>query len=269
MATQSVFWKILLLAVVVGAMPLSPAQAQPKPVEKPKPIVTVTKLDNTTVRGWLIEYDADRLTVEVGPKPGSGEIVPVEWSAVSKVSNGLTQAKALDEWKAANKDNLCETCHGNRGNRCPTCHGTGHDHASSKDCAKCHGEGQIKCAAPRCKEGKIPCTGKCIKLSEGTWAKGAEGKTWRSIRWGNVELKVSSLHVGEIFELENNVPVSRGPCPVCGGKAQLDCAKCQASGFATCATCLAAKDAPDCADCEAGRVACATCKGTGLKPPAQ
>jgi hypothetical protein len=233
--------------------------------EKPKPIVTVTKADQSTVRGRLIAYDADVVTLEVGPKAGEGEIVEVRWDEIAKVSNGLTHAKALDEWKQANADKLCQACHGNRVTRCPDCRGTGHDHAASADCAKCKGEGEVQCAQPRCVGGRVPCTNKCIKLTEGTWVKKEDGKRWRTIKMGKGSLQLSEAHAGELWVEENGQPVNKGKCPTCAGATTIACARCEATGKMPCPTCVAKKDASDCPTCDGGKVSCSTCEGTGLK----
>ncbi len=202
----------------------------------------------------------------VGPKPGEGEIVDVPWAEVAKVSNGLTYAKALDEWKAANAGNLCETCQGYRTVKCADCHGTSHDHASSRGCTKCKGEGEIKCAQPRCKEGKVPCPGKCLKLTEGTWVKRDDGKRWRTIKLKGRTVNISEGHIGEVWEVGNDEVVNRGKCPTCAGTAEVICPKCEGTSASPCPTCLAAKDAPDCPTYTAGRSECAICVGSGLKP---
>jgi hypothetical protein len=255
-------------ALALGFL-ISVALCAEKPPEKPKPIVTITQTDGADVRGRLMTYDNKTVTLETIVKSGEGESIVVEWARIKSVSSGLTLAKAQQEWKAKHRAGLCETCHGNQRLRCDVCHGTGHDHASSKDCPTCHGAGELKCSAPKCTNGKIPCPGKCVKLTEGTWVKRDDGKRWRTIAMpGHVTLDVPENRIGEIWEqLADGTPVGRGKCPICSGATELDCLKCDGLGMAICPTCVAKENAPDCPACDGGWKACADCKGTGIKPP--
>jgi hypothetical protein len=237
--------------------------------EKRLPIVSVTQSDGSVIRGRLSASDPDGLTIQPLPKTGqpAPEQVIIPWKQIKHVSNGLTQAKALAQWKEQHVGELCETCHGDRTVVCTTCKGTGRDPAARKDCPTCHGEMEVVCKAPHCKEGKIPCPGHCIKRSEGKWVQ-KDGKTVRYFHSGKITYWVSEAHVGEVIELNRKTGQleRKGKCPICGGTTVIDCPVCHGMGKVPCPTCQAATEAPACpAHCDQGRIPCPTCDGTGLK----
>jgi hypothetical protein len=236
---------------------------------KPLPIVTVRQSDGTAVRGRLSASDPDGVTVEPFGKRGhpAPDPVTIPWKQIKWMSNGLTQAKALAQWKHEHVGQLCDTCHGDRTVACPTCKGTGRDPAARKNCRTCHGTMEVVCKAPRCKDGKIPCPGQCIKRYEGNWVK-KDGKTVRYFQKGNLTYWISDAHIGQVFEVNPKTGQleDKGKCPICGGTTYVDCPVCHGTGKIPCPTCVAAKNAPACpAGCDDGRVRCPTCEGTGLK----
>ncbi len=258
-------WVGLVLVCVGGAFVWAAA-----PAAKPKPIVTVTKLDKTTVRGQLTSAEPDQLVLKtIGP---AGEPVTLRWSQIAKVSNGLTQDDATAQWKAQfTKEQLCPDCDGDRGVACTDCHGTGHDQAKLTDCKDCDGGGLLFCANQTCDDGKIDCPMPCLKLSEGRWVKKADGKRWRTFSARGGTVFWSEGHLGELIETENGMPTNRGPCPTCSGSTKVDCKDCVGMGYKVCPTChFEGKTGPPCTatECELGKTPCATCAATGLKKAA-
>ena len=262
---------LLALATVVTAVAAAqsdPASESGATAAKPKtpPRVFVKKADGSSVRGELVEADGIRLSVRPAEGKSLGEPVEIKWADVKTVSNGLTREKAQQAWKAEHKDELCETCKGERVARCDTCKGTRHDPAASADCKTCKGKMLVECTEKKCDDGKAPCPGPCLKLSEGTWSKpDAEGKRWRSFRAKDGVHKISDAHVGEVVKVEKGEFKSGTPCEVCGKTGSVSCPTCAGHGDVACPTCKADKAAADCAACEDGGKACPTCAGTGLK----
>ena len=256
----SQFGLLLLAAAVIAAAP---------PRTPVVPLVTVVKLDGTSVRGSIVTVDPDQVTLTPAPKTGPAATAPsenlvIEWKEIKSVSNGMTAAKALAAWKETHGTELCGSCHGERTLACATCKGTAHDPASGKDCKTCKGELLVDCKAPKCKEGKIPCPKPCLKLSEGRWYT-KDGKRWRDFPIpGKGTYSISEGHLGQLIDTKNG---GHGEmCPTCGGKSVADCATCKGFGKIPCATCTSRKDAAACpANCDHGRTKCETCKGTGLK----
>jgi hypothetical protein len=249
---------------VIASALLAVGAAPNRPV-----IVTIIKTDGTTVRGQLGEINPTEVNVTLLAKPpAQGEAIKVPWSEIKSVSNGMTRARAIEQWKKAHPDDQCETCHGGGKVDCPTCKGTGRDPAAAKACPTCHGAETVACATPKCDHGKIGCPKPHIKLTEGTWNLKDDGKRWRRFPSRNGYREISEGHVGQIVEMKDGVPQSPTDCPLCAGKMVIDDPKCSGTGLMPCTTCTAAsvKDAAQrCKDCEKGRIACKTCSGTGLK----
>jgi hypothetical protein len=261
---------VLALGILMAA--LGAQQAPNKtPASKPAPVVTVTKTDGTLVRGQIVSSDPDQVVVKPALKAGekiAGDDVAIAWKEIKIVSNGLTQKKALEAWKEEHAKELCDKCGGERVVTCPTCKGTGHDPKSSKECKTCNGAMEVKCKAPKCKEGKIPCPKPCLKLSEGHWIKKEDGKRWRvfSIR-GGASFQYSEGHLGQLITLDKDgTPHAGAMCTTCEGKGEINCPECHGTAKVPCKTCKANADAPKCADCEgAGFKKCVACDGSGLK----
>jgi hypothetical protein len=272
---------VLATAVTYGAAPRrtpvrQPVQRQQQPAAPAVPIVIAYKTDGTSVRGQVTAVDPDGVTLTPPAKPGVGGATPesepspvtVAWKDIRSMSNGLTQAKAIVQWKQAHHEQLCETCHGDRTVPCPTCKGTMHDPASGKDCPTCHGELLVDCKAPKCDHGKVPCPNHCLQLTEGQWVKRDDGLKWRTFPMGHAWFSFSEHHLGHIITVDRKAGTvtDTGVCPVCNGTTKADCAVCHGLGRVPCATCSARTDVPACpAHCEQGRVKCPTCEGTGLK----
>ena len=258
-----------LAAALLGSAVV--AQTKPSPAgasAKPAPIVTITKSDGATVRGNLESSDPDQVTVRpmAAAGGGRGEPIVVPWKEIVRVSNGLTRAKALEQWKGENLGKLCGDCRGNRATRCGDCKGVAHDPAASKDCRTCKGEMLVACKAKTCDAGKADCPDPCLKFSVGTWTTDANGfrTRWWAVKGG--KQGVTQNHLGELITVSGlNQIDNKGKCPRCGGTTKVECATCLGTAQVPCATCRASKTATDCAKCEAGDVECATCKGSGLK----
>jgi hypothetical protein len=252
----------LLTALLSLCLAAAPGQTPAKPAAGAAPIVTVTKANGSTLRGKLTAAGPASITVEVA---GVGATPPADiaWKYIKSVSNGLTQIKALQQFKAEHADELCDTCHGNTSLVCATCKGTGHDPASGKDCKTCKGELLVACRASKCKEGKVPCPAPCLKLSEGKWTvqEGMKVRTFPGGAW------ISEKHIGTMVSFDKaGQMVDKGVCPTCGGTTAVTCPTCGGTSKVTCPTCLARKDAPSCAaHCDKGREICKGCDGTGLK----
>jgi hypothetical protein len=231
------------------------------------PIVTVTKSDGTAVRGQLNSSDPKGISiVQLVKGQPTGESVTLTWADIKSVSNGLTQKRAIEQWKKDHPEDLCTDCHGSGAVICPTCKGTGRDATKAKDCPTCHGAQTIPCTTPKCDHGKIACPKLHLKLTEGTWYKKEDGAMWRKFpsRGGGFE-EVSERHLGQIIETKDGIPGSPIDCPLCGGKMVIDDPKCHGAGVLPCNTCTNAANKEKCPDCKNGQVPCKTCKGTGLK----
>jgi hypothetical protein len=214
----------------------------------------IKKTDGSSVRGRLVASDGVHLTIEPAvDKSTFGDATQVPWKDVKTVSNGLTQKKAADAWKAAHKDELCDVCHGERVTVCEICKGTGHDPESSKDCKTCKGAQQVACNQPKCDHGKVPCPNDCIKKAPGEKRIGRSTLTW------------SSAHLGDVIKIDKSGNPTLEPCPVCNRTAKVTCPTCHGTSFIPCPTCKADKKAADCASCGDGTTACSACAGAGLK----
>ena len=261
-------WFALLIVAVAGACALAQPATKPpaKPASpKPNPIVTVTKLDKTIVRGQLTSAEPDQLVVKA-----SGEAVTVRWSQIAKVSNGLTQEQAAEQWKAQHKaEELCTDCHGDRGLPCKDCRGTGHDQAKLVDCKHCGGGGMLFCPNKPCDDGKVDCPATCLKLTEGRWVKKADGKLWRTFATRGGTVFWSDGHVGELIESRGGEVQNLGKCPTCSGTTKVDCKDCAGMTYKVCPTChFEGKTGPACPTCELGKTPCTTCNTTGFKKAA-
>src|SRR5918993_4561873 len=119
MPVSRVYRCLALAGCIMCIAAFALAQPAPKPAAKPpppkvNPIVTITKLDKTVVRGQLISAEPDQLVVKATGV--AGEPVSVRWSQIAKVSNGLTQEQATEQWKSQHApEALCPDCPGNRG----------------------------------------------------------------------------------------------------------------------------------------------------------
>jgi len=234
--------------------------------------VTVTYADGKSDKGELIDQTPDKIILRV--KVGGNRMdLPLSWSRIQSVSNGLTQETALNKWKEQHAGKLCAECNGDRKIACKRCGGLGVLARALIVCTACKGAGTAPCPAKDCDKGQVPCTEKCLKLSEGQWVKGKEDLLWRRFTYKGGWVEYSQRHLGDIIEMKDGVPTDVGKCPLCHGTMKLACKICSGTGTAPCALCKGAKQIPapgaekKCPDCKGAKaVQCPTCKGTGLKP---
>jgi len=225
-------------------------------------IMLTCKDKKKKIVGELVSADGDKIVI----KDTDGNNVDVKWADVQKVSNGLTQEKALARWKEENADKVCGTCHGDRVVACPKCGGTGKDATKKVACKTCNATGSIKCTGKGCVNGTADCPNTCLKLSEGKWELGADGIRWRKFVAGNTVASWSERHLGQVIVIENGTPVNKGVCPQCNGTMKIKCLLCIGTGNITCPDCKGEKQVSSaCDQCKDGKIPCAACKGTGLK----
>jgi len=76
----------VMVSLALGAAPSA---------NKPAPIVIVSQIDGTSLRGHLTASDVDGVTVAPIGKPGAPapDAVNIAWKQIKTVSNGLTRAK--------------------------------------------------------------------------------------------------------------------------------------------------------------------------------
>jgi hypothetical protein len=255
----------MLIGAAVMALAAAPQrERQPAQPQGPKqPVVTVICKDGKTVRGTLESADPNEVVIKTVPK---GEQEKLAWSDITRVSNGLTREKAIEQFKKEHPDDLCKVCGGDGIAPCATCHGTGFDQSKLVKCDQCGGSGVIsECTNKKCVDGKVDCPRPCLKLSQGVW-KMKDGKRWRDFRGRDGGgLSISENHLGELVEMENGKPVNRGKCPTCGGTTKVDCETCGGMSLITCSKCsFEGKVGPPCPDCKGGEVQCKACGGTGI-----
>jgi hypothetical protein len=236
---------------------------------RPPPLVTLTKTDGSTLRGEVVSSTPENVVFKPARKPNEQtdpEQVTLAWSEIKKLSNGLTQQKALETWKNEHREQLCESCRGNRALWCEVCKGTTHSPQSAAECKTCKGELLIDCKTPKCDQGTMPCPSPCLKLTDGSWKTKPDGSKVRTFRGSGGLQEFTEQNVGELIVVSNGNVENKGKCPTCGGRTKVDCPTCLGYGKNPCATCLARKEAPACTNaCDHGRSPCQTCKGTGLK----
>src|SRR4051794_37784095 len=95
---SKLFLALVAAVMIALAVPFCGAQA-PKPTSTATPIVTVTKNDGSTVRGKLTAAGPGSITVEPSA-PAGAAAVQIAWHDIKTVSNGLTQAKAIQQFKS-------------------------------------------------------------------------------------------------------------------------------------------------------------------------
>jgi hypothetical protein len=241
--------------------------------------VTVARAGGATVKGTITECTPELLKVQPAPKPRpvnakpgtpdppTPDPVEVPWKDVRHVSNGLTARLALEIWKAQHANQLCPTCRGERTVMCPVCKGTNHDPAAAADCKTCHGELLVDCKSKGEVGGKVGCPNGCLRLSVGNWKKQPDGSMRRTWVWAGGSAWVSDHHLGDVVILDQKAGniSDLGKCMICGGTSLVDDPLCHGTGKIPCPECVARKAAGPCPNhCDAGRVVCPTCNGTGL-----
>ena len=111
-------------------------------------------------------------------------------------------------------------------------------------CKRCLATGQITCQGPRCKDGLVPCPGRCLKLSDSGWQR-MEGqdpkKLFMIYRLNRGTQGVSQAHVGEVFEVRLGEFYALGPCPICKGQTTITCKVCGGTGKVVCNECKGQK----------------------------
>jgi hypothetical protein len=254
---------LLILSFMIGPGLILAAAPREKPAAAPRqPTVTVTTKDGKTVRGTLESADPDHVTVKPSPK---AEPVEISWDDITRVTNGLTREKVIEQYKKDHPDKLCKDCGGDGVAACATCHGTGFDPTQLTTCPECNGAGVTGECPRKCEDGKIDCPKPCLKLTQGVW-KMKEGKRWRDFRGRDGTMSISEGHLGELIEMENGNPTNKGKCPTCGGTTQAACETCGGLSMMLCTKCeFLGKVGPPCGSCKNGGVECKTCGGSGIK----
>src|SRR4051812_27142703 len=106
--------RILFFAVMLVAPAISYAAEQ----------VTVSYTDGKSDTGELVDQNPDKLVLRV-TVGGNHVDMPVPWTKIQKVSNGLTQDAVITKWKTDNAAKLCRACNGDRKIVCTKCEGSG------------------------------------------------------------------------------------------------------------------------------------------------
>ncbi len=119
-------------------------------------------------------------------------------------------------------------------------------------CARCSATGRVACTAPRCKSGKIPCPGKCLKESDFKehWPEPVPGhapdELWAVFHYSKGRKQgLSKNHIGEVAGVRNGEYYNEGGCPVCKGTSLVACKVCGGSAFVNCPVCHGAKVVSD------------------------
>lgn len=114
-------------------------------------------------------------------------------------------------------------------------------------CPKCSATGQVACTAPRCKSGKVPCPGKCLKESDFKehWPEPVAGhapdELWAVFRFPGGKQGLAKNHIGEVAGVRDGKFYREGACKVCNGRSVLDCKVCSGTGLVTCPLCQGTK----------------------------
>jgi hypothetical protein len=233
--------------------------------------IVVTYSDGKQEKGELIEQNSDRIVIRV--TVGSSHVdLPILWTKIRGLSNGITRDSALQKWKDDNRDKLCPECNGGRKIPCKRCYGGGLMARALIACTACKSAGTSQCTAKGCENGKAPCPGNCMKLYEGKWVKGKEDLLWHRFYYKGGWVEWNERHCGDVIELKDNKIVNSGPCPICNRTTRVPCKACEGKGLTNCPLCKGAKEisvpGPEkkCPDCNGAKaLVCPTCKGTGLK----
>jgi hypothetical protein len=118
----------------------------------------------------------------------------------------------------------------------------------TQPCPTCGGTGARSCEATGCVNGRVRCTGNCLKRDDPNWSISVNphfGPGTYTLRFQNDNgsfAEVSRLHVGQTMTLVNGVWALGGPCPLCNGTNMMTDPSC------------------------GGKLPCATCKGKGEIP---
>ena len=106
-------------------------------------------------------------------------------------------------------------------------------------CFQCDAKGQVTCVAPGCRNGYLPCPGRCLKRSQGTWIPDkVHGGMQAAIKVpGGGTWFIYEGHAGEVWEYQGGKMVSLGPCPTCEGRQVVRCKVCAGTGKDPCELC--------------------------------
>jgi hypothetical protein len=119
-----------------------------------------------------------------------------------------------------------------------------------KVCFACNGTGIVKCPAPGCVDGQVPCPGPCVKLSRGNWSHTDINGNYSPILWQVYKTPdggthaISEHHVGHVIVIQNGKQVDTGPCKICGGTGKVKCNICNGTGKVICPICNGKKFIP-------------------------
>ena len=111
-------------------------------------------------------------------------------------------------------------------------------------CNRCLATGLITCTGQRCKDGKIPCPGRCLKLSDPGWQrveKEDPNKLFMIYHINGGWIGRSQAHVGEVFEVRLGKFYELGVCKTCNGSTFIPCKVCNGAGKVTCTVCAGQK----------------------------
>jgi hypothetical protein len=107
-------------------------------------------------------------------------------------------------------------------------------------CQRCLATGAVTCQASRCKDGQIPCPGRCLKLSDSGWQR-MEGqdpnKLFMIYRFNGGSQGVSQAHIGEVFEVRLGKFYNLGVCHTCNKRTTVVCTVCDGTGKVVCPAC--------------------------------
>lgn len=121
---------------------------------------------------------------------------------------------------------------------------------ATKTCFRCGGSGKGPCAAAGCKDGKVECSGPCLRLTKGKWvhlevAGHPPSDLWQKFTQSNGTYQAwSHKHVGEVIQMQNGKAVHAGQCRICGGTTRVKCPVCQGTGQGACDLCAGKKVVP-------------------------
>jgi|SRR5579862_3329948 len=113
-------------------------------------------------------------------------------------------------------------------------------------CPSCLGTGARSCGLPDCINGRVRCTGTCIKRDDPKWSItgnphfGPGTYTLLFLNDDRSFVEVSRNHVGQTMTLVNGVWVLGGACPLCGGTNRMVDPSC--GGKLPCLTCKGKKE---------------------------
>jgi hypothetical protein len=119
-----------------------------------------------------------------------------------------------------------------------------------KVCFACDGTGMVKCSAPGCVNGQVPCPGPCLKLSKGVWRHTDNNGKPSDLLWQTITAPdgrtyfVSEQHLGEVFAFQGGQVQHLGKCKICGGTGKVKCDVCKGTGQVICPICNGKKFIP-------------------------